>query len=31
MDKDAWDKVVGWVCAVGLVIYFIVSLFGGVL
>ena len=30
MSADQWDKVVGVVCFIGLVVYFIILLTGGV-
>jgi hypothetical protein len=28
MTPDQWDKVVGWVCVVGLVVYFLFLILG---
>jgi hypothetical protein len=29
MSADQWDKIIAWVCAIGLVVYFIVAIAGG--
>jgi hypothetical protein len=30
MSADDWDKVIAWVCAIGLGIYFLIVMNGGI-
>jgi hypothetical protein len=30
MSANDWDKVIGWVSAIGLVVYFIIVMNGGI-
>ncbi|CAB4129368.1 hypothetical protein UFOVP118_8 [uncultured Caudovirales phage] len=27
MSADQWDKLIAWICAIGLVVYFVVMIF----